>query len=550
LNSIAVDAAGNLYIADGIWADGDGGTYGNNRIRKVDSSGTISTVAGDGTMGFSGDGGPGVNAQLDGPQSLTVDGAGNLFFSDFSNRRIRELSADGTINTVVDLGLQVPGCVSTVNPYSFCSAAMVTLHPSGNLVFSCIGVRYGTFGSFGVFTRSSAGTITNVVESDVALEIGLSGQIAMDSGGNLWFGAGSSLRKIAPDGTLTVVLGDGAGGGGDGRPATSIPLQHVNSVAADGWGNLFIADADNYRIRKVSGGIITTVAGPGVLNINCDAQSDGSSAPATAAQLCSPSQVAADGGGNIFIVDRNRIRKVSADGSITSIAGDGTVGDPAGGDGGPATQALAHPNSVAVDSAGNIYFAEWARIRKISPDGTIVTVAGTGAKPGNNGCLPPPSPSCGTGDGGPAKLAQLWGPTSVTVDGAGNLYFVDRQLIRKVSPDGIIATAAGNGGATGYHGYTGDGGLAVNAPLWNPNSVAADNAGNLYISEPVRVRKTTTDGIISTIAGTQEPGFSGDGGTATQAQFWNPTGLTVDAAGNVYVADSNNNRIRILKPAR
>ena len=210
----------------------------------------------------------------------------------------------------------------------------------------------------------------------------------------------------------------------------------------------------------MSGGIITSVAGPGVLNIDCDAQSDGSSAPATAAQLCSPSQVAADGAGNIFIVDRNRIRKVSADGAITSIAGDGSVGDPTGGDGGPATQALAHPNSVAVDSVGNVYFAEWARVRKISPDGTIATVAGTGSRLGNNGCLPPQGPSCGMGDAGPALLAQLWGPTNVAIDGPGNLYFVDRWLIRKVSPDGIIATVAGNGGATGYRGYTGDGGSA------------------------------------------------------------------------------------------
>lgn len=271
------------------------------------------------------------------------------------------------------------------------------------------------------------------------------------------------------------------------------------------------------------------------------------------AQLCSPSQVAVDGAGGIFVVDRNRIRKVSSDGTVTSIAGDGTIGT--GGDGGPATQAqLAYPNSVAVDPEGNVYFAEWARVRKISPDGTITTVAGTGNRPNSNGCSPAYSPYCtpaySSGDGGPATLEPLFGPLSVSADGAGNLYFVDGLRIREVSRDGTITTVAGSGAATGYHGPTGDGGPATSAPLWAPNGLTVDSAGNLYISEPVRIRKVTTDGMINTIAGTQEPGYSGDGGLATKAQLWNPTGITVDAIGDVYFADSNNNVIRVLRPVR
>jgi sugar lactone lactonase YvrE len=264
--------------------------------------------------------------------------------------------------------------------------------------------------------------------------------------------------------------------------------------------------------------------------------------------------VAVDGVGDIFIVDRNRIRKTSPDGTVTSVAGDGTIGSGSGGDGGPASQALAYPNSVAVDAAGNVYFAEWARVRRISPDGSVATVAGTGNRPNNNGCSPAFSPYCtpnySSGDGGPATLVQLFGPLSVTVDGAGNLYFVDGLRIRRVSPDGTITTVAGSGVPTGYHGPTGDGGQATSAPLWTPNGVTVDSAGNLYISEPVRIRKVTTDGVINTIAGTQEPGYSGDGGLATKGQLWNPTGLTVDSAGNVYVADSNNNVIRVLRPVQ
>jgi hypothetical protein len=156
-------------------------------------------------------------------------------------------------------------------------------------------------------------------------------------------------------------------------------------------------------------------------------------------------------------VDRNRIRKVSTDGTIVSIAGDGTIGTGIDGDGLPAPQALAYPSSVAADLTGNVYFTEWARVRKISPNGTITTVAGTGAKLNN--------PFASVVDGQPATSVQLLGPTSVTVDGAGNLYFVDGVRICKVSPDGIITTVAGNGGRAGYMLPTGDGGLATNAPL-------------------------------------------------------------------------------------
>ena len=243
---------------------------------------------------------------------------------------------------------------------------------------------------------------------------------------------------------------------------------------------------------------------------------------------------------------------MTPDGTITSIAGDGTAGISS--DGGLAAQTqLAYPNSVAVDSAGNVYFAEWSRVRKITPDGIVTTVAGATARAGSNSCSPPASPGCGpppVGDGQPATSVQLFGPISVAVDSAGNLYFVDGPRIRKVTTDGIISTVVGNGNYTGYHGPTGDGGLAINVGLWSPNGVTVDSAGNLYITEPVRIRKVTTDGIINTVAGTQEPGYSGDGGPATQAQLWNPTGLTVDGAGNVYFSDSNNNVIRVLRPVR
>jgi hypothetical protein len=546
-----VDGAGNLFIADEGSVRYGSFPWGSSsdRIRKVSPDGIITTVAGSGAFGFAGDGGPAINAQLNGPGSMAVDSAGNLLFVDSANGRIREVSPDGAISTVVDDS-------ASLSLYCYCSIGTLALDPAGNLFFN---LPYGA-----VYERSPAGVITTALEAEAGLG---SWWLAVDGADNLFLTPNSpflqrGLIKVSPDGSMTPLAGNGACCySGDGGPAVSAGLQLLNSIAdgasnlflggMDTAGNLYIADTGNRRIRKVdAGGTITTVAGNGALNVRCDAMT-GDSGPAANAQLCAPSQVAVDGAGDLFIVDRNRIRKVTPDGTISSLAGDGTVGTGTGGDGMPATQALTYPNSVAVDAAGVVFFTEWARVRKISPDGIITTVAGTGARPNTGGCSPPESPACGpppVGDGQPATSVQLFGPASVAVDNAGNIYFVDGSRIREVTPDGNITTVAGNGGRAGYQLPTGDGGLAIAAPLWLPSGVTVDSAGNLYISEQVRVRKVTTDGIINTIAGGFEPGYSGDGGPATKAQFHVPTGLTVDGAGNVYVADSLNDVIRVLRP--
>src|ERR1051326_5130759 len=216
--------------------------------------------------------------------------------------------------------------------------------------------------------------------------------------------------------------------------------------------------------------------------------------------------------------------------AITTVAGNGTAGYS--GDGGSATSAqLNAPFSIAVDSAGNIYIAEWSnnRVRKVSTSGTITTFAGTGA--GGFG-----------GDGGPATDAALNSPEGVAVDAAGNVYIADafNNRIRKVDPSGIITTIAGNGNP----GYTGDG-PALSAGLNDPSGVAVDKNGNVYVADNSnhRIRKIS-GGTISTIAGTGVGGFSGDGGPATKAQVFNPTHLTIDGAGNLYIADYSNNRVR------
>jgi hypothetical protein len=339
----------------------------------------------------------------------------------------------------------------------------------------------------------------------------------------------------------------------------------------DGTGNLFITDAGNYRIRKVSpSGIITTVAGNGTHGFS------GDGGPATSAQLSGPLGMAVDGTSNLFIADAGnyRIRKVSPSGIITTVAGNGNYGDS--GDGGPATSAqLSDPYSVAVDGAGNVFIADTdsSRIRRVSPSGIITTVAGNG--------------SYGySGDGGPATSAQLDSPRGVTVDGVSNLFIADtyNSRIRKVSPSGIITTVAGNG----IYGVSGDGGLATSAQLSYPSSVAVDGVGNLFIADGGAIRKVSSSGLITTIAtlglyasaavdaagnlfiadsGNNDVsrvspsgvittvasngsyGYLGDGGQATSAQFFQPAGVAVDAAGRVYISDGGNNAIRLLTPS-
>ena len=273
-------------------------------------------------------------------------------------------------------------------------------------------------------------------------------------------------------------------------------------------------------------GVISTVAGT-------TWSFSGDGGPATDAPLGFLSGVTVDAAGNVFATDQENhlVVKISPGGVLTVVAGNGFAGYS--GDGGQATSAsLFSPLDITVDSAGNLFIADRDNhlVRKVGTDGIITTVAGVG--------LPD-----FFGDDGPAIFAALDGPTSVAVDAAGNIFIADRNnnLVRKVSTDGIITTVVGNGDFS----FAGDGGLATDAAL-DPQGVAVDASGNLYVADNVnaRIRMINTSGIISTVAGTGEKGFSGDDGPATSAALDIPNDVTVDGAGNLFIADLLNDRIR------
>ncbi|MFD4612181.1 RICIN domain-containing protein [Streptomyces sp. NPDC058451] len=329
---------------------------------------------------------------------------------------------------------------------------------------------------------------------------------------------------------ISTVAGTGvANYGGDNGPALAAQLNYPYGIAVDSTGTLYFSDYSNHRVRKVTtDGKISTVAGTGSPGFS------GDGGRAASAQLRNPREVAVDSEGAVYIADagNNRVRKVSADGKISTVAGTGAAGS--GGDGGLATTAQLHgPFGVAVDSTGVLYIAEYNgnRVRKVTTDGKISTVAGTGT-------------AGFSGDNGRAASAQLKNPYGVAVDGADLLHIVDyaNHRVRKVAADGKISTVAG----TGTAGFSGDNGPATSAQLNFPTGMVVDSTGALYIADYSnhRVRKVAADGKISTVAGTGTAGFSGDDGPAASAQLKNPFGVAVDCVDTLYIADHANHRIR------
>jgi Abnormal spindle-like microcephaly-assoc'd, ASPM-SPD-2-Hydin/Galactose oxidase, central domain/NHL repeat len=485
---IASDTNGNLYIAD---------TY-NSVIRYINANTLIvSTFAGTGQLGNSGDGGPAADATMQYPFGVTLDGQGNVYIADTVNAVIRKVDANNTISTII-----------------------------GNYTWGFTG------------------------DGGPALQAGMSNpyQIAVDSTGDVWTTDYWNARirfynnNSASGGYLTLNTVVGNGSVYDGGAATQASLHFPRSPELDASGNLYITDTQNNLIREVNStsGDISTVAGT-ILPCPHAADVCGDGGSPTDASFYLPRSIAFDATGDLIVFDTydSRVREMK-NGVSTTIAGNGTYGFS--GDGGPATSAeLSYPWAGGYDAAGNLYILDAYnnRVRKIATNGNISTVAGSGAT------------GCGaggySGDGGPATSATLNCPIGLDVDAAGNLYISDyfNFVVRKVdAATQIISTIAGT---PGQPGYSGDGGLATAAKIAYADRVSVNAAGNLFISDAgnnVIRRVDFATGIIETFAGNGKFGFAGDGGPALSASFAGPTGVVVTNAGDLYVGDIFNNRVR------
>ncbi|MEQ1515610.1 MAG: NHL repeat-containing protein [Usitatibacteraceae bacterium] len=564
---VAVDSAGNVYIAD---------SY-HDRVRKLTrATGRLSTVSGTGVNGYNGDGIAATSAKLNRPLGVALDRSGNLYIADAGNNRIRKVSAaSGIITTVAGTGLPAYNGDNI-------SATDASLEPSSIVVDLLDNLFVADFGnnrirridaSTGVITTlagtSGAGGYNgdNISATTAAL-YGPAG-LAIDPAGNIYFAdtLNQRVRKVAAGGgMITTVAGTGTYGfNGDEIPAKTANASNPRNVVIDAAGNLYFSEYE--RVRKVNAvtGIVTTVAGTGSFGLH-----NGDNILATMATLGSPSGIAIDGNGDLYIAEAglvftrntvsmdgygNRIRKLDGEtGIITTLAGNGTPNFA--GDGGNATGAVLnilantpgvpYTSGVALDGAGNLYIADQNnhRVRKVTvATGTISTVAGSGSSGYN-------------GDDIPAIGAALSYPTGVAVDAAGNLYIAERyghRIRRVAAATGLITTFAG----TGIAGYNGDKISATGAMLNGPFGIAVDSGGDLYIADTynLRVRKVSaSSGQIATIAGTGVPatissgrpdfGYNGDDVLATGANLSQVVAIALDAMGNVYLADYDNNRVR------
>ncbi|WP_435021136.1 Ig-like domain repeat protein [Tundrisphaera sp. TA3] len=582
--SVAVDAAGNLFLSDG-----------EVSVRKVGPDGIISTVAGNGRAGFSGDGGPATSAQLNAPQGVAVDAAGNLYFTEYWNNIVRRVSADGIISTIAGIPTTTPGTLGEVGytgdggPATAALVARpfaVAADAAGNVYIADTGNRVvRKIGPDGIIS-TVAGNGAPPSPVPILYYEGIDGMpatsveltkitgVEVDASGTIYFAdsGDQAIRRVSPDGTLSTIATAWSITDGGGRRSDQFQL--IRGMAQDAIGNLYFADTSANAVRMVSAttdvtvtpsattarlstsatslyagrelmltAYVTSVAG--VVDEGTATFRDGSTVLGTVAVVNGSASLAVStlgigshqlsvsyDGGSRFLPDRQGVDAAS-DFNTVRINLPGLAGSI------DALTIGGAPREMVADAAGNIYFIAGGglSVGRITPGGVITRIAGTGA-PGNSG------------DGGPAIDARFNDLRDLAVDAAGNLYLADpgNGAIRKVSPDGIIRTIVGNGIA-----------LTPASPSTLPidfiGHFVLDPAGNLYIQNALYgyINRLSPDGIYSDYAGTMHPGGPGDGVPATSSHLDSGADLAMDVAGNLYIAGttiagSGNALIRRVSP--
>ncbi|MEI6714269.1 MAG: HYR domain-containing protein [Verrucomicrobiota bacterium] len=580
LSQVCVDGSGNVYVTDNSL----------DKIRKITSEGVVSTFAGSGSSGSVD--GTGTAASFNSPHGVCVDGSGNVYVADIYSNKIRKITSAGVVSTLAGSGV-AGKADGTGTAASFSDPWNLCVDGAGNVYVT-------SRGSTDIRKITSDGVVSTISGLGTPRYWHSVFPISVDGSGNVYVADNDNyrIRKITSGGVVSTFAGSGVSGDRDGTGTGAI-FEYIQAMCVDGSGNVYVVD--NERIRKItSGGVVSTFVGSGVSGYSDASGLSGSTFPVgttavyvrgtnaagefftntfnvtvvdtTPPVIAVPSNITAqatsssgavvnyttptatddvgvtslrnvipsfyypygvcvDGSGNVYVADSNnhKIRKITSSGMVSTLAGSGSSGSA---DGTGAGASFKYPQGVCVDGSGNVYVADTRnyKIRKITSAGVVTTLAGSG--------------SYGSADG-TGTAASFDSPQGVCVDGSGNVYVADssNHKIRKITSDGVVSTLAGSGSSGSADG------IGVAASFKYPYGVCVDGSGNVYVGDSSnnKIRKITSSGVVSTLAGSGSPGSADGSGTA--ASFNNPYGVCVDGSGTLYVADSSNNKIRKITSA-
>jgi len=516
---------GNLYVTD----------TNNNTIRQVTSAGVVTSIAG--TAGVTGIAdGTGTSGTFYGPSGIAVDSSGVMYVADTNSSIIRKVTSAGVVTTMAGIAATTGTADGSTTDARFNSPIGIAVSSSGTVYIADSGshtIRKMTSGGVVTTLAGKAGTSGCEDATGTGATFYSPQALVTDSSENIYVSdtANNTIRKVTSSGVVTTFAGNAYQKGHVDATGTFAYFNSPRGITADSSGNIYVADTNSHIIRKItSAGVVTTYAGiAGSTGYN-----DGT---LTTARFSLPHGLSSDSSGNIYVSDsgNNIIRKVASDGTVTTLAGLASTASTGNADGTLTQARFNEPHAVAVDTSGNIYVGDTynATVRKITTGGEVTTLAGVAGTTGS--------------ENGQGLIAQFYYPYGLALDTSGNVYVADtfNATIRKITSEGVVSTLAGLAGSRGSTDDTGS-----SAYFYAPRGVAVDTSGNVYVADwgNHNIRKVTPTGVVSTFAG--DAGYSGHIDAAgTSARFSSPVGLTIDPAGNLYVAEIGNNDVRKVTPS-